>query len=299
MTTAAQHDAGAAREVRRDLERDTRPNGSLLRHRADVGPLCFVLAIAAIQATLYLQPSALAAALGALVLWPIQTRSIYIAHNQHHHRVFRQARMNLLFEALLFLQTGLPSYGFPLHHNLGHHAHYRNQDPTDPDSDPHCWVGPDGRRLTRWAYTWRLLATAVPRGRHIGRRHPELWRNFLTATACYGVALVLLAAARPAHTLAVFLVPMALSIVALAWSTYVHHLGLPTDDTFGASYTNVDRWANRWGYNIGYHTAHHLQPGLHWSRLRALHERIAARVPSHCYYDGTVAPYAATHWPLT
>ncbi|HSC00663.1 MAG TPA: fatty acid desaturase [Burkholderiaceae bacterium] len=298
MTASPQHDAVAVGVAWQDLDRHRQPEGRVLRHRVDAGPLCFVLAIATAQAMLYLQPSALLAALGALALWPLQTRSIYIAHNQHHHRVFRQGRLNLLFEALLFLQTGLPSYGFPLHHNLGHHARYLNQDPADPDADPHCWVGPDGRRLTRWAYTRRLLATAVPRARRIGLRHPRLWRSFLRVAACYGVALALLAAVRPAHTLAVFLVPMALSLVALAWSTYVHHLGLPTDDPLGASYTNVDRWANRWGYGIGYHTAHHLRPGLHWSQLSALHERIASGVPSHCYYDGKVAPYATVHWPV-
>ena len=258
----------------------------------------FVLAVAAAQAVLYLQPSALAAAIGAFVLWPVQTRSIYVAHNHHHRRTFDRREFNLVFEALLFLQTGLPSYGFALHHNFGHHVHYQNQNPADPDADPHCWVGADGRRLTRWAYTWRLLGAALPRARRLGRRHPRLWRNFLVASVCYGIGLAMLAAAKPLQALAVYAVPMALSLVVLAWSTYVHHLGLPTDDALGASYTNLDAWANRWGYNIGYHTAHHLSPGLHWSELRALHERIAAGVPPHCYYDGRVAPYAMAHWPL-
>lgn len=271
---------------------------TLLRHRIDAGPVGFVLAVAVVQFVLYLQPSALAAALGALVLWPAQTRSIYVAHNHHHHRIFSRRGPSLAFETLLFLQTGLPSYGFPLHHNFGHHAHYRNQDPTDPDADPHCWVGPDGRRLTRWVYTWHLLGVAIPCARRLGRRYPGLWRGFVTVSWLYAIGLALVLGWRPLHALAVFLVPMALSLVALAWSTYVHHLGLPTDRPLGASYTNVDRWANRWGYNIGYHTAHHLRPGLHWSQLRTLHEAIAAGVPAHCYYDGGVAPYATTHWPV-
>jgi beta-carotene hydroxylase len=281
-----------------ELQIAAQPGGSMMRHRIDAWPVMFVLAVAVIQVVLYLQPSLLLAALGALVMWPVQTRSIYIAHNHHHHRIFRQRGLNLALETLLFLQTGMPAYGFPLHHNFGHHAHYRNQNPADPDADPHCWVAEDGRRLARWAYTWRLLGSAIPCGRRLGRHHPRLWRGFLVASACYGIGLALLAVARPLHTLAVFLVPMASSLVALAWSTYVHHLGLPTDDPLCASYTNIDRWSNRWGYNIGYHTAHHLRPGLHWSQLRALHERISAIVPPHCYYDGGVAAYAIEHWPL-
>jgi len=286
------------RAALRDLQAAVPPGGLLLRHRIDAGPALFVLAVAIAQAALYLQPSALVAMSGALVLWPMQTRSIYVAHNHHHHRIFTRRRLNLAFETLLFLQTGLPSYGFPLHHNFGHHAHYRNQNPADPDADPHCWVASDGRRLTRWAYTWHLLGAAIPRAKRLGRRHPTLWYGFRITSACYVIGLALLAAARPLHTFAVFLVPMTLSLVALAYSTYVHHLGLRTDDALGASYTNTDRRSNRWGYNIGYHTAHHVGPGLHWSQLRALHERIAADVPTHCYYDGGVAPYALAHWPL-
>ena len=298
MTRLSPSPADVLRIACRDLEAAVQPGGRLIRHRLDAEPVAFVLAIAVIQIALYLQPSAWVAALGALALWPVQARSIYVAHNHYHHRIFRQRELNLAFEALLFLQTGMPSYGFPLHHNLGHHAHYRNQDPADPDADPHCWVGCDGRRLSRTAYTLRLLGEAIPCGRRLGRCYPALWRGFLVVSAFYLLGLTLLLGARPLHAAAVFLLPMALSLVALAWSTYVHHLGLPTDDPFGASYTNVNRWANRWGYNIGYHTAHHLRPGLHWSQLPRLHGRIEARVPQHCYYDGGVAGYALANWPL-
>jgi fatty acid desaturase len=258
----------------------------------------YVLTIAAVQAVLFLQPSALMTVLGVAILWPLQTRSIYIAHNHYHRRIFRWRALNLAFETSLFLQTGMPSFGFPLHHNFGHHRHYRNQDPADPDSDPHRWLGSDGQRLSRWVYAWRLLSEAVPVGRRLGLRFPRLWRNFLIVSACYAVVLGVLLTARPFHAFAVFIVPMALCLFALAWSTYVHHLGLPTADPLSASYTNVGYWSNRWGYNIGYHTAHHLKPGLHWSKLPVLHARIADRVPPHCYYEGEVAPYARMHWPL-
>jgi fatty acid desaturase len=255
------------------------------------------LAIAVVQTILFLQASALIAVLGATLLWPMQTRSIYIAHNHHHHRSFRPRWLNLTFETLLFLQTGLPSFGFALHHNFGHHRLYRNQHPEHPDADPHCWLDSRGRRLGRWTYTWRVLRTAVPAARRIGRHYRPLWRNFLFAAACYGVGAAALLAARPLHALAVFIVPMALGLVALAWSTYVHHLGLATQEPLSASYTNLDAWANRWGYNIGYHTAHHARPGLHWSELPQLHARIADRVPQYCYYDGGVAAYTKLHWP--
>jgi fatty acid desaturase len=109
-------------------------NHSVLRKRADLGPVVFVLMIASVQGFLFLQSSVLVAAFGAAVLWPIQTRTIYIAHNHHHHPIFRVRSLNLLFETLLFLQTGMPSFGFPLHHNRGHHVSYRNQNPGHSDA---------------------------------------------------------------------------------------------------------------------------------------------------------------------
>ena len=35
--------------------------------------------------------------------------------------------------------------------------------------------------------------------------------------------------------------------------------------------------------NLGYHTAHHLRPGLHWSKLPAFHARIADKIPAENY----------------
>ncbi|MCK7497777.1 MAG: hypothetical protein MZW92_48740 [Comamonadaceae bacterium] len=107
-----------------------------------------------VQAALYLQPSVPVAALGALVLWPLQTRSIYVAHNHHHHRVVPAARAeSRVRNPVVPAAPECRATASLAARNFGHHAHYRNQDPADPDADPHCWIGRDGRRLTRWAYT--------------------------------------------------------------------------------------------------------------------------------------------------
>ena len=37
---------------------------------------------------------------------------------------------------------------------------------------------------------------------------------------------------------------------------------------------------NLTSWNLGFHTAHHMYPGIHWSRLPALHARIRPNIPS-------------------
>jgi fatty acid desaturase len=88
-----------------------------------------------------------------------------------------------------------------------------------------------------------------------------------------------LCAVNPVNALLVFALPLPFALLLQAQATHHQHAGLASTDPWAASRTVTSRRYNLRTLNLGYHTAHHLRPGLHWSKLPAFHARIAARIP--------------------
>lgn len=57
-----------------------------------------------------------------------------------------------------------------------------------------------------------------------------------------------------------------------------------TENPYEASHNIMNRWYNIFTGNLGYHTAHHVKPGLHWSKLPEFHATIADKIPKHLYH---------------
>jgi fatty acid desaturase len=117
----------------------------------------------------------------------------------------------------------------------------------------------------------------------VSRRYPKHRRVFLAMGAVTLAIVAALVIARPLAALFVFVLPMAISLYLTAWATYSHHAGKPTSSHFEACNNIVHRRYNLLTGNLGYHTAHHYKPGVHWSKLPALHASIAHRIPDDCY----------------
>ena len=76
-----------------------------------------------------------------------------------------------------------------------------------------------------------------------------------------------------------FLLPALLTLFHTGWATYEHHAGLTPNDHLDASRNRDNRLYNALTGNLGFHTAHHKRPGLHWSLLPVLHEKIRDQIP--------------------
>lgn len=252
--------------------------GTLLKYKADRGPIAYVVAVFVLRLALW----ALAT---PLICWvsviPLAVLGMFIAPINHHHQhvnSFRARWLNRGYDLLLALQSGVGPYNWVLHHNLGHHVNYLNQPPHE-SPDESRWTRADGTQMGRLEYTLRLLLYHQVDIVRVGRRHPRLFRYFLVMKlplwGLIGVGLWL----RPLETVLLFLLPAFITLCHTIWATYEHHAGCPGDTHLDASRNRDNRIYNALTGNLGLHTAHHKRPGLHWSLLPELHESIRHQIP--------------------
>lgn len=248
----------------------------ILRWPADRRPVAFTSMVLAVQLGIFFFVDRLwLAALLVLLFQPVQGVAIACNHYQHHQNVFRRRWLNRLYELVLFLQTGMPPYLITLHHNLGHHLHY-----LEPDKDTLRWQRADGSKMGLPECLARNFAGHFTGTVDIGRRFPKIYRKLKLMTAVGCLPLLALLWLDPARTAIVFLAPMALALVNVARLGYEQHAGLELDDHLHASRNIESRLYNLLTFNSGYHTAHHLKPGVHWSRLPELHRKIREQIPA-------------------
>ena len=134
-------------------------------------------------------------------------------------------------------------------------------------------------------YTANLALSGYPTAIGVGRRFPHYLRALFGIGALVFVLLSALFFYNWFNALMIFAIPMVAGYVFTCWHTYYHHAGLDTKDHFKASYNIMHRWYNLFTGNLGYHTAHHVKPGLHWSKLPEFHATIADKIPSHLYRE--------------
>lgn len=252
--------------------------GTVLKYKADRGPVTYVVAVFLLRGLLWAVATPLVCAVSVV---PLAVLGMFIAPINHHHQhvnSFRSPLLNRLYDLVLALQAGVGPFSWVLHHNLGHHVNYLNQPPDESPDESH-WTRADGSRMGRLEYSVHLLLHHQIDIVRVGLRHPRHFRSFLLMKlplwSLIGVGLWL----RPLETILVFLLPAFITLFHTIWATYEHHAGCAHDDHLVASVNRDNRIYNALTGNLGLHTAHHKRPGLHWSLLPELHAQIRGQIP--------------------
>jgi beta-carotene hydroxylase len=208
------------------------------------------------------------------------------AHNQNHCPTF-EGRMNAFYAAWLSVFYGYPTFAWIPTHNLNHHK----------------FLNRAGDATITWRYsqrnTWLIASTYffvsaywqkgitdafVRKARATNRR---LHRQIIIQSAtvvCAHVALVALAIGwRGWKTgtlvyLCGFGVSAAMGLWGMIFINFIQHVHCDPWSARNHSRNFVGRLENWLVFNSGLHTAHHENPGAHWSRLPALHDRIASEI---------------------
>jgi fatty acid desaturase len=251
----------------------------IFRHREDRVPVGLIAAFFACDVLAY----AFVDSPALLLLWVMVgfiPRGAVCAFNHHHQHltVFRSAALNRLLEIMYGLQTGIISHGWVLHHSLGHHVNYLDQ-----SADESRWRRDDGTPMSEAEYSLTVGGTAYARVWKVARRTGKYTGIFVSMAVITLAIVAALVAYRPIPALLVFVAPMTIMLFYTAWATFTHHAGKKTSSHFVASNNILHRGYNILTGNLGYHTAHHYKPGVHWSKLPALHDSIAHEIPADCY----------------
>lgn len=204
------------------------------------------------------------------------------AFNHHHQHVstFHKAWANRLLEIQYALMTGVSSQAWVLHHSLGHHLNYLDQ-----TKDESRWAREDGSRMGEWEYAFITTLTAYPRAWAVGAKHPRERRIFLTMGLITLAVMAALVAYKPVNGLIMFVMVPAVMLFGTALATYTHHSDRETSHHFVACNNIIQPFYNALTGNLGYHTAHHYRPGMHWSKLPALHAEIAPHIPKEAFVE--------------
>ncbi len=251
----------------------------IFKYKEDRWPVCLILMLTALDIALYFTVEN-GLFLFIYYLAMVIPKGVICAWNHHHQHLFtfHHNALNRSLEFFYALHTGVTSNLWRLHHVLGHHSNFLDQ-----EKDESRWQRKDGTQMGVIEYTLKVALTAYPRGYAVGKNFPKQLRTFLTFIVVTFVIVGLLVWFKPAAGIYLFALPMITSLLFTAYVTYDHHSGLSTENVFEASYNNLDTLFNYLTGNLGYHTAHHYRQGVHWSRLPEVHETIADKIPEHLY----------------
>lgn len=209
-----------------------------------------------------------------------------IAHNHNHCPTFRSRRKNDLFGSWLSLFYGYPTFAWIPTHNLNHHRYVN----TSGDATI-TWRFTNRHNL--WvALTYFFVSSYYQSGpiktfiRKAKAHNPSLYRRIMRQYAVWiGGNVALLGTAIALHGLAlgayVYIAAVAIPAVFALWTimlfNYDQHVHAdPWSQNHSRSF--VGKAVNFFLFNNGLHAAHHENPGEHWSRLPAIHAKIAPQI---------------------
>jgi len=256
----------------------------IFRYKEDFWPVIVILLLTLIDFVMYFViDNIMVFAVYYLIM--IIPKGVISAWNHHHQHIFtfRNNSLNRILEFFYALHTGVTTHLWRLHHVLGHHLNFLDQ-----EKDESRWQDKQGNKMGPIAYTLNVALTAYPRGFRVGKRYPKQMKPFLVFSFITFVGVALLVWFKPVAGIFLFVLPMITSLLFTSFVTYFHHAGLDSKNEFEASYNNLNPMFNFFTGNLGYHTAHHHKQGVHWSKLPALHETIADKIPDSLFQESII-----------
>ncbi len=212
-----------------------------------------------------------------------------MAHNHNHCPTFASKRANDLFGNGLSIFYGYPTFAWIPTHNLNHHK----------------FVNRAGDATITWRYTnkhnaWVAFSYFFVSSyfqsdpikmfiRKARETNPKLYGRIIRQYVIWaGAHITLIALAIGLHGVKqglilwglVGLIPAFFALWTIMLFNYVQHVHTDPWSKHNHSRSFDGRLLNFLLFNNGYHTAHHENPGTHWTKLAEIHRKRAPEIDS-------------------
>jgi fatty acid desaturase len=208
----------------------------------------------------------------------------YILHLHIHRPFSEKAWFNYLLDLAMGFSTGWTASNWRIQHRYGHH---RGID--KPFRAAQAWETEDFSPLRALSYStrsilpsfWHPIGESFRKGVLRNVKRPIDYRWAFAEQMLLVVVVLALFAWKPL-LVAAFLLPWyALTAMISRYVDYLNHYGCDerSRNIYERANNSLSPGFNRGCSNFGYHTAHHFDPGAHWTELPRIHAAIADRIP--------------------
>jgi len=218
--------------------------------------------------------------------WPLFLWACYMgiatsvmSHNHNHLGMWKSKALNVFQNYWITLFYGFPTFAWIPTHNQNHHK-FNNRE----GDDTKTWrFSEKNTLLTMLTYP---TISAFYQQKPVAGYLKGLWakkdkRRFIQAAGQY-VALALFIGTALfldwKKALLFIVIPQQVGLFAVLVFNYLQHVHADELSEWNHSRNITGFWLNALLFNNGFHTVHHMQPGLHWSKTRAAHEKVAHNI---------------------
>ena len=195
-----------------------------------------------------------------------------ITHNTVHCPIFHNRTLNKVFQVVLTQCYGHPVSTFVPGHNLSHHRY--TEEPKDV------------MRTTKMRYSWNALngllffptvAGGIVKGERafvssMRKRKPRWFRQLLIEAGFFVGIMIVLAVIDWRKFLVWGYLPHLWAAFGIVTINLLQHDGCDPEHPVNHSRNFTGHFFGWWTFNNGFHAIHHMQPTLHWSLTRAVHD---------------------------
>ena len=253
----------------------------MLRYQADLRSLLFLFFTISLLAVLWQYGSEMSTGLWVLLYsWQLLMAVIVsvMVHNHQHLAMWTVKSLNVLTDNILTVLYGFPVFAWIPTHNTNHHVHINKE----PDYTKTYMLTERHNLLTLLIYpslsgykqqkaVFNYFISSYKKNR---RKFYYHLLQVISLVTCIVVAFVI----NWKSALLYVIIPQQVALFSVLIFNYVQHVHADEESDYNHSRNMTGGILNFLLLNNGLHTAHHVSPGIHWSNLRAKHNKILPKI---------------------